>query len=187
LVIAGLAQLEQRGADGFSLREAARSVGVTPMAAYHHFKDKKALLAAVAAAGYAEFTKRQRSAVESASTTLEAVIALGRCYVDNARAHPELFRLMVGRGLSGGLLDAEVARAFAVACDAVTRYSPGTSPTTVRHIAASAWAVAHGIAALLLDGVLQPGPLGFESGEALTDSLLWIHWRGCMPRGENTR
>jgi AcrR family transcriptional regulator len=36
--------LEKEGADGVSMRRVAKTVGVTPMAIYHHFPDRKALL-----------------------------------------------------------------------------------------------------------------------------------------------
>src|SRR5262245_1806188 len=45
--------IAERGADGFTLREAARLVGVDHAAAYRHFADKRALLAAIAEDGYA--------------------------------------------------------------------------------------------------------------------------------------
>ena len=40
--------IAERGLDGFTLREVARRVGVTHVAAYRHYADRRALLAAVA-------------------------------------------------------------------------------------------------------------------------------------------
>src|SRR5579859_7462110 len=51
LVDEGLKLLEQSGNSEFTLRDLARRVGVSPAAPYSHFEDKRALLAAVAAAG----------------------------------------------------------------------------------------------------------------------------------------
>ena len=49
LLEAAVRLVAQKGPEGFSLREAAREVGVSPAAAYRHFADKLALLTALAA------------------------------------------------------------------------------------------------------------------------------------------
>ena len=51
LLDAADALLDQGGDGAVSLREAARMAGVSPTAAYRHFADKVALLAALALAG----------------------------------------------------------------------------------------------------------------------------------------
>ncbi|HEY6106105.1 MAG TPA: helix-turn-helix domain-containing protein, partial [Anaeromyxobacteraceae bacterium] len=51
LVEAAVRLVAERGVQGFSLREAAREVSVSPAAAYRHFEDKAALLGAVALDG----------------------------------------------------------------------------------------------------------------------------------------
>ena len=48
LIQAGIEELEQRGAGGFSLRRVAQRCGVSCAAPYKHFKDKNALLRAIA-------------------------------------------------------------------------------------------------------------------------------------------
>lgn len=52
---AGLAHLKEAGVEGFSLREVARRLGVTPTALYHHFPDKSDLLKALAEEGLRQF------------------------------------------------------------------------------------------------------------------------------------
>src|SRR5688572_13436483 len=42
----------KNGPNGFSLREAARMVGVDPAASYRHFKDREAILQAIARRGF---------------------------------------------------------------------------------------------------------------------------------------
>ena len=51
LIQAGLTVLAGSDAEHLSLRELARSVGVSPTAVYRHFPDKNALLAALAESG----------------------------------------------------------------------------------------------------------------------------------------
>ena len=55
LVQAALSLIGERGSEGVTLAEAARMAGVSAAAPYRHFKDREALMAAVAAEGYAKF------------------------------------------------------------------------------------------------------------------------------------
>src|SRR5258708_40083290 len=55
LVAAAEEIILERGVDGFTLREAARRVGVSPAAPAHHFKDARGLLSEVALLGFEEF------------------------------------------------------------------------------------------------------------------------------------
>ena len=44
---AALRLLEREGPEGVSMRRVAKQVGITPMAIYHHFRNRDALLVAV--------------------------------------------------------------------------------------------------------------------------------------------
>src|SRR5690349_19263411 len=63
LVDAALALISEGELGTFSLREVARRAGVTPAAPYHHFKDKTALLAAVAEEGFEALRGRLEAAL----------------------------------------------------------------------------------------------------------------------------
>src|SRR3982074_1431728 len=63
LVDAALALIAEGELGTFSLREVARRAGVTPAAPYHHFKDKTALLAAVAEEGFVALRARLEAAL----------------------------------------------------------------------------------------------------------------------------
>ena len=88
----------ERGADGFTLREAARSVGVHHAAAYRHFADKRALLAAIAEEGYETLARRMLAADAAGprSDVVERIRRVGTAYVVFARKEPALFALMTG-------------------------------------------------------------------------------------------
>ncbi len=90
LIAAARALLDEGGANAVGLREAARRVGVSPTATYRHFRDKEALLAAVAAEGFREFG----AALAAAGRASEPLSAMGAAYVDFALARPGMFRLM---------------------------------------------------------------------------------------------
>ena len=105
LTSAALKLIARHGAEGFSIREAAALVGVSPSAAYRHFADKAGLLAAVAKQGFAQLAldaqaamaaarKRHRSAGTKA---IAAFDAQGLAYVNFAVNNPEQFQAMFGR------------------------------------------------------------------------------------------
>lgn len=86
------------GPEAVVLREVARMVGVVPNAAYRHFVDREELLAAVCAAAMQELAGRmaadvarvrgRRGLTAAAGRRLHAI---GRAYLEFARAEPGLF------------------------------------------------------------------------------------------------
>src|SRR5512142_3557657 len=66
LLAAALKLVSTRGVEGFSLREAARVVGVSAAAAYRHFEDRSALLKALAHEGLARLALRMEEAIAAA-------------------------------------------------------------------------------------------------------------------------
>jgi AcrR family transcriptional regulator len=103
LVALAVRLIETSGTSSFSLREAAREVGVSANAAYRHFDDKSALMTAVAAFGFRQLATQMVGAMASAAggrakgpASVARFKAVGRAYVEFAVAHPELFRVMFG-------------------------------------------------------------------------------------------
>ena len=98
LIAEGLRLVETTGADGFSLREAARGLGVTANAAYRHFADKSDLLTTIAAHGFRVLTDYMQASIGAISEDRAParMRILGRAYVEFAVERPELFRLMFG-------------------------------------------------------------------------------------------
>ena len=89
--------LREKGAGALSLRELARDIGVSHAAPGRHFKDKQALLNALALAGYERLT-RGLTAVDDAALPLEPrLIAVARGYLGFATANAELLELMFAR------------------------------------------------------------------------------------------
>src|SRR5512142_1408312 len=93
LVAAALKLVAKQGVEGFSLREAARAVGVSPAAAYRHFADRSALLRALAHEGLARLALELEDAVASApgapgspARAAAELAALGAAYVEFAVA-----------------------------------------------------------------------------------------------------
>jgi AcrR family transcriptional regulator len=82
--------LETGGEDGVSMRRVAAAVGITPMAIYHHFADRRALLNFVVDR---EFTKYSESlqATPRRGTYESQILTCMDAYIDYAFAHPRIF------------------------------------------------------------------------------------------------
>lgn len=82
--------LETGGEDGVSMRRVATAVGITPMAIYHHFVDRRALLNFVVDR---EFTKYSESlqALPRRGTYESQLLTCMDAYIDYAFAHPRIF------------------------------------------------------------------------------------------------
>lgn len=94
LVEAGRRLLEREGSAGLSLRAVAREAGVSAAAPYHHFKDRAALLYAVAHEGNVALNDAVRTAFDGSKPGQERVVAVGLAYVSFALANPALYELM---------------------------------------------------------------------------------------------
>jgi AcrR family transcriptional regulator len=158
LVDAGIRVLSRDGADAVTLRAVAREAGVSHAAPYSHFKDREALLAAVAVPSFRELARRLRDAVAGETGDAgDRIRAAGRAYLGFAIDRPEEYRLMFGprvgsfeahEGLGSASRDAFGVLVAAVeAGQAAGLVSPGPSTG----LATFAWAAVHGLASLFVD------------------------------------
>ena len=152
LIEAGLTLLETRAADDLGLREVARAVGVSPTAIYRHFPDKRALMVALAGEGLARLAVAQRAASEAAGGGVAGFSATGAAYVRFALANPALFRLIFANSGKGDLLAGQPEdEAFAFLRANATALAKAVGGDA-QIVALQAWAIAHGLAMLMLDG-----------------------------------
>lgn len=175
-----LRQLAERDAESLSLREVARSVGVSATSVYRHFPDKEALLTAVANEGLAQLAAAQRAAAEAAGVK-DAFAATGRAYVRFALANPALFRLIFASPALAHLSKSDAAAGEAMRLlrenvAALERRSVDDPATAIG--AARAWAMVHGLAMLMLDGQIA-------ADDALIDRVIGPDDEGECPM-ENT-
>ena len=183
LIASAVRLIEQGGEAAFSLREAARDVGVSANAAYRHFADKSALLTAAAAGGLEQLAGRMLKAMDRATASggnerpaIARFKAVGRAYVEFAMAHPELFRLMFsGSGVAclaagaAGLATPAPWELLGRALDALV--ADGLMPASRREGAElKAWSVVHGFASLALAGH-DAVPTGRQRHAALESAL----------------
>lgn len=173
------------GSTSFTLREVARRAGVSHAAPYRHFKDRRALLAAVAAEWFVELGDALRTAGAAHADDPRARLReQGVTYVQFAVSDPPRFRLMFGPELGEDRevwpdLDAAARASFATLLEAVAACQqaeliPGKDPV---ESASACWALVHGLAALVVDGQLPfqdaeaAGNLARVVGETLWNGL----------------
>ena len=106
LISAGLEILTREGVGGLSLRMVAKKAGVSHAAPYRHFKNKEALIAAIAEEGY---KKLSDSIIQSASLypgepELQFKEA-GWGYISFALENPEHLKVMFGNFSESCVLD----------------------------------------------------------------------------------
>ena len=158
LIETGLSLLATRRADDISLREVARLAGVSATAVYRHFPDKQALIAALCARGETELADAQRTATEAVGGGVAGFGASGEAYVRFALENPALFRLMMSTrpaaGSSGDIMD-HSSPAMRSLRDDIAAVLPESADQQHQRLAAiHAWSLVHGMAMLMLDGMI---------------------------------
>ncbi|MEW6689121.1 MAG: TetR/AcrR family transcriptional regulator [Pseudomonadota bacterium] len=139
--------LEKQGVEGLRVRELARRAKVSHNAPYRHFADRDALLAALAVQGFEELDAWLRQAAGAGGLR-----AMGEAYVRFALERPQRFRLMFGRRLARAKharLRAASRELFGRLAGALAARVPGAQDA--RPASLAAWALAHGLALLLLE------------------------------------
>lgn len=159
----GVELIAQRGVDGFTLREVARRVGVTHVAAYRHYADRHALLAAVAEHGF----RRLRSSLETARRNTPAVLeprlrALLSAYLQFCWREPALTPVMFGPRLSSATkfptLYQSVLESLGIIEQAIAELAPPQvlRRRSARQLGIALWTFVHGFSVLSHDKRAYP-------------------------------
>lgn len=168
--------LQEKGVEGFSLRECARRAGTSHAAPAHHFGDVQGLLSEFAARGFERMVAMMRSARASAGPDpWEQLRATGRAYIDFALANRPAFQLMFRTDrLDAG--HARLQQAGAAAFDelrsALAPLHGGVAPLAQLTLA---WSAVHGFAALMLENAMrgiEQEIEGQQSSHDLAEALL---------------
>lgn len=173
LIDEAVMQVRTQGSERVTLRGVAQAVGVSPSAAYNHFADKDALLAAVAERGQRELDRRIAVAAAAtddvgASAAIGRLRAIAGAYIGFAHDDPHLFRHAFGPHLAHGGDGAGRSEAYAtlngVLDDLAGRdlLRPGVRPGLDLVV----WSAVHGFAGIALDGLCA-----WEAAEALLDGM----------------
>jgi len=164
--------------EAVSIRAIADAVGVSPPAIYLHFPDKDALIFEVCAARFGDLADAIEQAAVGVEDPVDALLARGKAYVRFAVEHPEQYRVLFLRPGAGRKLSADELRstsAFGNLIRAVERAQEagaiGAKPGAIE-TAMELWAVAHGVASLLI------GVRDFPWPDDLPDRVLQTYVRG---------
>ena len=153
----------ERGVRGVSFREVARRAGVSHQAPYHEFGNYVGIMKAVAREGFSRLGNAMVVAARDAGPDpLDSLTAAGLAYVSFARSHVGHFRVMFERSLvdihdaTDPMPEAEfsyntLVRLATEAHDA--GYGRGLSGEEIAH---TCWSTVHGVAILLVEGILVP-------------------------------
>ena len=177
LIRAGRALIEQRGLQGFTLRECARRAHVSHAAPAHHFRSVGGLLAEIAAQGFDDLAAAMDAAASGQRDPSRRLAALGGAYVAFALSNKAVFQLMFNRGARGNAnarLETSRKAAYARLTEGIGSVIPDGSPATRQAMADLAWVSVHGFATLALGGELDRDG---TSGTAFTrrlDSVLQV-------------
>jgi len=176
-----LAVIREKGMDGLSLRAVAAGAGVSHAAPYHHFKDKAALVDALAAEAAALLDERMAAAADGAGAgPREQLMALGMAYVAFAVDSPEHYAAFTASPRtapeSGGASEAAAYGVIAwsrllgavSACQAAGVLPPGDSVIA----GAALWSLVHGLAELWRTGQLAQLPQAADGLEPLARRVL---------------
>lgn len=140
--------LEEEGIDALSMRNIAARLGIRAASLYEHFADKRAVENAIIAAGlYEQGDFIDQALGEDPEFVIPVIFVAFREY---AKAHPQLYRLIMARDLDRDAPDVFAAEQWA---GHRLRQEVGE----FREVSLSFWSFAHGVVDLELNERFPPG------------------------------
>jgi AcrR family transcriptional regulator len=145
--------LEDQGPGGLSVRRVAELVGTSRQVVYSRFGGKAGLLRALHDRGFADLTAEVR-AVDAAAGGDDHVVGLARAYRRAALRLPVRFEVMFGRPFREFDHDDASRRVAEASFDQVVEgarawlEANGGRSSEARSLAATLWALTHGVVAL---------------------------------------
>lgn len=153
-----LAILEEEGPQAVSMRRIAAQVGITPMAIYHHFPSREALLEQVVDTEFARLAGFFAHPIQGRTAEAQFLHIMDG-YIDYALAHPRIFDYVFSSPRAGARRFPEDFRArrsptLNVTADALAGWmkTGELRRDDVWELAMALWAHAHGYLALYRAG-----------------------------------
>jgi AcrR family transcriptional regulator len=176
--------LREKGPAALSLRELARDLCVSHAAPSRHFKDKQALLDALAQAGFERLGAALAASQETVDESFaDRLGALARAYVGFATVNAELLDLMFSIKHDPAASEALVKASQGMSVLATELITEGQRRGEVRQgpverVAIPLFSTLHGYASLAVSGTLPPEALRAGLEDVIAHTL-----RGCAPDG----
>lgn len=154
--------LEEVGPTKLSLRAVSERVGVSSTAAYHHYANRAELIGHLAAQGFRELGTALRLEDQD-STGLQKLRDACLAYFSFARNNPALYQLMFGPESTSDDMPLQYREARDEAFDELKRImadilGQDAASAEGRRAALAAWSYTHGLASLVIHGVLHFPP-----------------------------
>jgi AcrR family transcriptional regulator len=166
LIQAGLKLLAEGGVADLSLRAAAELAGVSHAAPYRHFRDKAALVGAIAEEGYRLLTRLMRESIAATRSddVLARLRAAGHGYARFAVEHPAHFRTVFGGFVCPDGDHSKLSPTLREAGDEAYRVMREIIEEGVRvgrlrsadpdQLSLASWSMIHGLSMLAIEGQL---------------------------------
>lgn len=168
LIQLALTELEKLGVEQLSLRELAKSLGVSRAAPYRHFENKEALLQNLAEIGVEQLGNAYMRVANKEASAVDRLRLACKAYIDFATEKPELYRLIFSGDLewpdifeiNNQYEDSKTTlnyseNSFGFFESLVSAAVESDDPKTVRNATLVAWSLIHGYAKLKMDGILE--------------------------------
>jgi AcrR family transcriptional regulator len=169
LIELALTEIERLGYEQLSLRELAKSLGVSRAAPYRHFESKEVLLKNLAGIGLDQLVIIYRRVAEAESDPILRLREVCRSYLDFATEKPELYRLIFNGDLDWRDVSesddvtsnqqinnlVESPDSFVFFEELVAEALGTNDKSKVRKAAMVIWSMIHGCAKLKMDGMLS--------------------------------
>ena len=151
--------IAEEGVRGVSFREVARRAGVSHQAPYHHFGNLSGIVGTLAQEGFRNLTRAMREACVDDADSVAALNAAGIAYVEFAKNNLGHFRVMFQKSLvdlsseDTSLPPEDDPHAYVTSlCGRVCKEHD--LPVDQAHLTLQAWALVHGIASLMVEGIM---------------------------------
>lgn len=186
LVLAALDILQTHGIEHLSLRTLARATGVTQAAPYSHFKDKNALLAAIAETGFRRLALCMAEAATGQRDPVLRIEKLMTGYVRFALENRPLFRLMFAHELADmkpfPTLAMTAGKSYAQFSAALSAQNAPQHDTGFMTVAV--WSLCQGLSSLLVDDKLDITRHGADDLDAFVKNIVALFADKIGPQAE---
>jgi AcrR family transcriptional regulator len=172
LVQAALQEAEQGGPEAISIKALAKKLGVSQPAPYRHFADREALLAAVTAEAFRQFSAALRESIRKPSKRSK-LSRLAQATLTFGLRRNGIYRLMFASRImacaaKGSELHQAASETFGLVLEALE--APAVGLLRERH-ALQIWAALHGVVMLAEQGLLT-GQVAQMTREELVEDIV---------------
>lgn len=172
------------GWQAVTIRKIAGLIEYSPPVIYEYFDSKDEILLELMRLGYAEQLEAVEAAGKAASEPEEALLGMGRAWLDFAFRSPDLYQVMYGLGgvsfpvtelrQEGEKIGDEMGRVI----EEILRKN-GRKVEDIAGKVALLWAIGHGLAALTMAGRIPGGEQEARRlAEQATNDFITA-WKGC--------